>query len=236
MPRATVERNPAVDWSITVPGDSAAPEPPVPLMANTTDPSSLDWAASLAHASTGMPSLGTWSRARSWAGSQLTSVAVSWVDPLTSVMADPGATAAAATVVYDVSMRLVPFPLCTAKAVPTDGLPVLSSVATAYTDGEKLAASWGTWVCGLDPAQGRGRGRDLGQRPSCAGRRCSTRPTDERASKSWVSERSWLTWLLKLAHQNAPLAPKARPVRAKISSHSSTERVKIGKRTELRAA
>ena len=58
----------------------------------------------------------------------------------------------------------------------------------------------------------------------------------ERFSKSCVSDRSWLTWLLKLAHQKAPLAPKARPAMAKIKTQSSTERVKIGNRTELRAA
>ena len=150
-------------------------------------------------------------------------------------MGGPGATAAAATVVYEVIMRLVPLPLCTAKAVPTDGLPVLSSVDTAYTDGEKLAASCGTWVWASIPLSGAAAAA-IWARAFLRWASMLDAADCERASKSWVSERSWLTWLLKLAHQNAPLAPKARPVRAKISSHSSTERVKIGKRTELRAA
>ena len=60
--------------------------------------------------------------------------------------------------------------------------------------------------------------------------------SSDRSSKSWVSSRSSLTWLLKLAHQDAPLAPKATPVRAKMSIQSRIDRVKIGKRTDLRAA
>ena len=53
---------------------------------------------------------------------------------------------------------------------------------------------------------------------------------------SRVSSRSSATWVLKWAHQKAPLAPKASPNRANTVIHSSTDRVKMGKRTERRAA
>ena len=116
---------------MSVPLVSAAPAPPVPLTGKITEPSAFESALSSAQSRTGMLPFGIFSRARSFAWSQLSSWAVIWALSLVSVMPGPGATVAAATTVYDVSMRLPAESLSTAKAVPTDGLPWLSRVDTA---------------------------------------------------------------------------------------------------------
>ena len=64
----------------------------------------------------------------------------------------------------------------------------------------------------------------------------SARASWERLSKSVVCSRSSAISVLKWAQKNAPLPPNAAPIMAKSSIHRSTDRVKIGNRTERRAA